>query len=121
MSTVFFPSSPSGFAIVEDLTGAAVTNNVLGIPCSAYQIQIINTNTARVYLKLYDNVLPTLGTAAPNTVFPCDPNNQYDPFIVQIPKGIPFALGLSFAVLTTPGTAGTTFPTLPVITRITCK
>ena len=95
-------------------------NDVRGGATTLYGIYADNTaNTGLVYLKFYDNVNPTVGTTDPDMILEIEGSsggvNGGDVFIpINGGTGMAFANGLSFACVTTGGTAGTTEPTSAV-------
>lgn len=85
-------------------------NDVMEGPCRIFGA-LVDTGSvvADVYLKLYDSLEPTVGTTVPDK---CIRVVHSDVVLLALdsPSGIPFATGLSVAMVTTPGTAGSTGP-----------
>lgn len=102
--------------IVETEANADPDVDVTGAAGTIYQIDIDNTANGdnAAYLKIYNNSSPTVGTTPPDHVL-CVPVNRRRSMV--IPEGLDFS-HLSFACVTTGGTAGTTSPTDPVIVRM---
>ena len=102
--------------IVQTDTDENANNDVTGAAGTIYQVEIDNSAnpTTAAYLKIYDNAAPTVGTTAPDLIFRV-PVNQTRNFVV--PSGFDFT-NLSFACVTTGGTAGTTPLTNPVIVKM---
>jgi hypothetical protein len=90
--------------IVQTQATVAPDNNVRGIAGKVYMIEVDNSaNAAASYLKLYDDGNPTVGTTVPEFVLRVKAG-QRRPLV--IPEGLDFTI-LSFACVTTGGTAGT--------------
>jgi hypothetical protein len=102
--------------IVNDDADETSNNSVTGASGSIYQLEIDNTNNSDnpAYLKIYDNASPVVGTTAPDFIFKAAISKTMS---LAIPSGLPFN-SLSFAVVVSGGTAGTTGPTNPVIVRM---
>lgn len=87
-----------------------VERNVNDGAATIYAVTIDNTaNGADTYVKFWNTVgSVTLGTTAPDMIL-------YAPASTRIPyiftTGNTFSTGLTYAAVTTPGTAGTTPPT----------
>lgn len=92
-------------------------NNISGAASTVYQIVVDNTANAAqaVFLKLYNNAAPTVGTTAPDVILRVAGGVSRSIFILQ---GLAFATALSFACVTAGGTGGTTNPTSDVIVDI---
>lgn len=104
-NTLIGDSAVTG-TIIKDVSGGAKT---------LYAIYVRNADAAqRVYLKLYDDLSPTLGTTDPDWIFMVDDNaaapGGVHRFVLNAPTGVVFAKGISYAAVTTGGTAGTTNP-----------
>lgn len=96
---------------------ATVEKDMLDGPCVLHGIFVLNDDAATNHLKLYDNIDPTVGTTAPDIILPLttdatDPPKGGMYFPINAPDGIAFTNGLSAAVVSEAGTAGTTAPTL---------
>ena len=102
--------------IVETDAGVTPDTNVTGAAGTLYIIDVDNTGNPadQACLKLYDNAAPTVGSTAPEMVVRVKANQRRG---VVIPEGWDFA-ALSFACVTSPGTAGVVAPANPVIVRI---
>lgn len=105
-------SVASGLKLVRDANAnATAENNINGGAATLWLVLIDNTSndTDGVYLKLYDNAAPTVGTTAPNIIIPASAGQTVTAAVV--PAGIAFATAISFACVTAAGTAGTVAPT----------
>ena len=83
-------------------------------PATLYGISIENGHGAAVYVKLYDARAAT-ASVVPHAIFMV-PASVTRNFVT--PDGIPFTTALSARCVTESGTAGTTSPGSPVITRL---
>lgn len=100
----------SGLYKVEDtdVDGTSV-DSVLTAATTIYMVKVDNTlNSAASYFKMYNNAAPTVGTTAPDVIIPVP---AYKTATLVVPEGMAFATDLSYACVTTAGTAGTTDPT----------
>lgn len=105
-------------AIVYDADADEVPeNDVRGGPCTVYGAYIDNsvTDASPMFLKLYDDIAPTVGTTDPDEVIPVEGNGTGDAktlndgdalILLNGSMGVPFTVGLSFAVTDAGGTAG---------------
>lgn len=102
--------------IVETAAGATANNNVTGAAGTLYMADVDNTaNVATpAYLKVYNAAAPTVGSTAPDLILAV-PAATRRTFV--IPEGWAFSF-LSFACVTTPGTAGSTSPAANVPVRM---
>jgi len=109
--------SPVGNKLIiqDDATGTS-NNAVTGASGTLYQLDVDNSGNSdnAAYLKLYDNASPTVGTTAPDLVFRVPVNQRRS---ICIPDGWDFT-SLSFAVVISGGTAGTTAPTNDVTVKM---
>lgn len=110
-------SNPVASALVIDTDADATSeNDVRSGASTVYMIDIDNaSNAAITYVKFYNAASPTVGTTAPDFIFAAPASTR---IVFSIPQGYNFATALSFAGLTTAGTAGTTSPTSNVTVRI---
>jgi len=108
-----------GAGVVEDASAnSTIQYDVTGGGASTlFSVYIDNTNnTGWVYLKFYDATSGvTVGTTANEMQFAC-PNGVSRQF--NMPAGIAFATGMSYAMTTEAGTAGTTSPSSAVPIRL---
>lgn len=113
-------ANPLASALVVDSDcDATGENDVRAGATTVYLVQVNNTaNGAATYVKMYNALAPTIGTTAPDMVLMCPASVQRS---FAFPDGIAFGTGLSFAGLTTGGTAGTTSPTSNVEVKILCS
>tara|TARA_R110000824_G_scaffold276694_1_gene465112 strand:+ start:702 stop:1070 length:369 start_codon:yes stop_codon:yes gene_type:complete len=79
-----------------------------------HQVRIVNSaNTTKLYLKIYNVVADsvTVGTTSPDAILPVEASSTveyiFDPQIA-------LATALSYAVVTAPGTAGTSAPSTAI-------
>lgn len=102
--------------VVETAAGATPANSVTGAAGTLYMVEVDNTaNPADpAYLKVYNDPAPVVGTTPPDLILHV-PVNQRRDFVV--PAGWDFS-ALSFACVTSPGTAGSTAPANPVVVRM---
>lgn len=90
-----------------------------GASVAAFVVSVDNSqNNVAVYLKIYNATAPTVGTTAPEWVFKCPAGAKRTQAFGTRATGRTLATGLSFAVVTAGGTAGTTGPTNPVGVQI---
>ena len=92
-------------------TNTAVLN-VTGTTGKLYFIHIDNTaNSNSLYVKFWDALSVTVGTTVPDYVFRVNPSSvkQY-----LFTAGLNFTVGMSYAVVDSGGTAGTTAPGTPI-------
>lgn len=108
--------SPVGSKLIVQTSASSVPdNNVTGTSGSIYMIDIDNTaNVAASYLKIYDDASPTVGSSAPDSILKIAGSQRRQWVITE---GADFSQ-LSFACVTTGGTAGTADPASPVVVRI---
>ena len=113
-------SNPVAAALVTDTDSDGTSeSDVRSGASTVYMIDIDNSlNAAASYSKFYNNVGPTIGTTAPDLILPSPASTR---IVYAIPQGFAFATALSFASVTTAGTAGTTNPTSNITIRIVCS
>lgn len=107
--TITTQSTGLGNRVLKDnaATSTAV-KNVTGSASTLYTVFVTNPNGFKVWLKIYDNVAPTIGTTVPDFIFQVDASvsRQY-----IMTAGSTFANGISYAVIKgNGGTGGTTAP-----------
>lgn len=109
--------SPVATRLVQDTAAnATARTNVVGAPCRLFTVDVDNTaNLAASYLKVYNDVAPTIGVTRPDLVFMV-PASQRLSFAML--EGVMLSNGLSFACTTTGGTEGVANPASPVIARM---
>ena len=106
-----------GTSIIEDATANSTAETADASGGTLYQVYIDNSgNTSAVYVKVYANASPTVGTTSPDFIFPAAANQtvQFD-----FPEGVAYVTALTFACVTTAGTGGTTCPANNVVVRLT--
>lgn len=100
---------------VDVLANATPELDIGGAPVTAFVAAIDNTqNNTPSYFKVYNNASPTVGTTAPEWVFKCPAGERRVQAFGSRGTGRALSTALSFAVVTTGGTAGSTSPTNPV-------
>lgn len=102
---------PSGVTLLRDSDAdedATESHDVMKGPCRLDSLHYKNGDASVNYVKLYDNVDPTIGTAVPDFVFML-PASVED--TIPFPVPLIFENGLSWAMVTTGGTGGVTGPT----------
>ena len=102
--------------IVQTEATEVADNDVTGAAGSMFQLDVNNEDNADnpAYLKIYDDAAPVVGTDPPDFILRVPVNQRRN---VVIPDGWDFT-NLSFACVTTGGTAGTTAPTAAVTVKI---
>jgi len=111
-------SFTSSLKLVRDTTSnATAENDVNGGAAVFYGIEVDNSlNSSAVYVKLYNNAGPTVGTTAPDITMKVSAGSTRR---MMVAEGIAFATALSFATVTDGGgTAGTTNPTNSVVVSL---
>lgn len=115
-NTVIIRNTDANGTVEKDVRAGAMT---------LYGMYVDNTPTdaAPAYIKFWDHANPTIGTTPPDYVFEIEGNGSGDTKAVNAGDvymvfnggtGIPFSVGMSYAVVTTGGTAGTTNPATTV-------
>jgi hypothetical protein len=106
--------------VKETVTGAVPDNNVRTGATTLYMVRVDNSGNPSlpVYLHLYNNVAPTVGTTPPDITLLFAGGEASDTVWIS---GKLFATALSFACTTAGGLGGTTPPANPVITSIACS
>lgn len=110
-TTQLIKESSATAAPDEDVRGGATDVFLLRVDNSANPSQ-------SVYLHLYDNAAPTVGTTPPDFTFKVLQGIVLE--IVAFPN-LQFGTALSFACTTSGGLGGTSSPTNPVIVEIACS
>jgi hypothetical protein len=83
--------------------------------CTLYQVDIDNSsNTAAVYLKIYDGTGVSVGTTSPHYILKC-PGSQRISY--TIPEGQPLSTALGYVCVLSNGVGGETGPTSNVTVR----
>ena len=115
MSVITQQNPLGGKVVVDTSVDATAVNNVSGGTTVLSYIELDNTaNSVASYLKVYNLASPTVGTSSPDIVVRAAAQTK-EYFIC--PQGVDFGTALSYACVTTGGTAGTTSPTYSVILR----
>lgn len=111
-------SSPSNEIIFQDTAATNAANAIKASSAKIYYIIVDNSlNVAASYLKLFNlaSGSVTLGTTAPDFIAYIPASSIVTiPFFTSAANGITFATALSYAVVTTGGTAGSTGPSSSV-------
>ena len=107
----------SAFKIISDSDSDSTSeNNVNDGAATVYSIDIDNVAAAVSYFKAWNAAVPVVGTTAPDLIL--GPIVASGRRTCVITGGLSFATALSFATVTTAGTAGTTNPASDVIVDI---
>lgn|SRR5574341_1518525 len=103
--------------IMRDANANATSeNNVNDGAATIYAITVDNSAVAATtFVKFYNNASPTVGTTDPDMILML-PASSSRTFVFRNANN--FATALSYAAVTTAGTAGTTNPTATVIMNI---
>tara|TARA_R100000152_G_C6780653_1_gene213672 strand:+ start:1068 stop:1439 length:372 start_codon:yes stop_codon:yes gene_type:complete len=113
------PGSYIGATLIEDTAANATKQIGKASSGTIYQVFIDNTsNSSAVYLKVYDlaSGSVTVGQTHPDFVFPCPGSGKRQ---FNFPDGIAFATAFTYAITTSPGTAGSSDPSPTPTVRIT--
>lgn len=99
---------------------ASPSNNVRGGGTTIYLVRVDNSAnpSQNVYLHLYNNAAPTVGTTSPDVTLLV---NNADVFETIWLTGEAFGTALSFACTLAGGLGGSASPTNPVIVEIACS
>lgn len=110
------------FSIVKDTDAdETVEADVLGGPCRVTDIYTEGVAAAS-YLKFYDDIAPIVGTTIPDYVIEIPASGTLARAAFPLfGKPLEFSEGLSFACVTTGGTAGDTGPTGSVVVVLGLK
>lgn len=116
MLSVSVQANPVASKFIEQTDCNSTSNDdVTGTEGTIYLVEIDNTaNDEAVFLKIYDDVSPTVGTTEPDHIVKAKVN---DVTTVSIPEGLDYD-NISFACVTTGGTEGTDDPEEKVVVRI---
>ena len=99
----------------SDLTATVVQDVKAGVSGTLWNLDIDNSaNGAASYVRIWDNPSPTNGTTDPDIVIMIPASVRRT---IEFVEGFEFT-NLSFAAVTTGGTAGTTDPTSDVIAEV---
>lgn len=109
-------ASPLGARLVEETSSSATpVKNATGASGTIFMIEVDNVlNGTPVYLKVYDNANPTVGTTPADFVLKVPANGRR---AIGIPLGLPFTAALSFATVTGAAESNTASPGSAVIAR----
>jgi len=109
---------PSGYSQYQDTNVGATVNTIKATGATLFSMVIDNTsNTAITYVKFFFVAAGsvTLGTTGPDWIVPIPSSKK---ITVPLPDGPAYPTALSYAAVTTNGTAGTTAPTNPVVLTV---
>ena len=102
--------------VADAVTNATSENNVNDGAATVYAVTIDNAaNAAKEFVKFYNVATPTVGTTDPDMILMITASVART-FVFK--TGNNFATALSFAAVTTGGTAGTTNPVSSVLVKI---
>jgi len=110
-------ASPLGANLIQETSSSStVVANATGAAATLHMVDIDNAaNGSAVYLKIYDNAAPTVGTTAADMVFRCAGSSRR---VYALPTGELLANALSFATVTGAAESSTTSPGSAVIVRV---
>jgi len=103
-------SSPLGTVLVVQTASTATADDdvTAAANLTLNAMEAVNGSSNTVYVKLYDSVQATVGTDAPELIFPVSAGTTRTLNIVG--TGHVFSTGISLATVTTGGTGGTANP-----------
>ena len=106
--------------IKQTVTDATPNDDVRGAACSVFLARVDNSANASqvVYLHLYNNAAPTVGTTAPDTTIMIAGGIVFETAWLT---GLAFGTALSFACTQAGGLGGSSSPTNPVIVELACS
>ncbi len=111
-------SSPLGAVLVIQTSGTATSDNDVtsGANLTLNVMEVSNSSSSTVFVKLYDHATPTVGTTVPDLIFPIASGATRTLNILNGSAnsgngGYKFDTAISMATVTTAGTAGTGSPT----------
>lgn len=111
-------SLTSALQIVHDTDSDATSESDIGPGAATlFIVRVDNTANASqaVFTKLYNALAPTVGTTAPDMVIRAPGGATVS---LEIPEGVSFATGISYATVTAGGTGGITGPASDVIVDV---
>ena len=97
-----------------DTAASSTEVEVSSSSVTVHQVRIVNTaNTTKLYLKLYNLAASslTVGTNNPDVILPVEGSTSVE---YAFDPGIAFGTALSYAVVTSAGTAGTSAPSTAI-------
>lgn len=108
----------ASLTVVRDTDSDATAENDVNTGAGiVHMLRVDNSaNLNPSYLKIYDALAPTVGTTAPDFVIPVSGGVIVQMAIMQ--GGVNLTTGVSFATVTTAGTAGVTNPTNDVVATL---
>ena len=107
--------------VKQTVLAATADNNVTGSNATIHVLDCQNKATAKGFVKIYDAGSPTVGTTAPEIVFPIAASSRQ---VCVVAEGVTTTTGISWAFVDSGGTAGTTAvtgggdPTLQIIATV---
>ena len=107
-------SSAVSSAKWTDTAASSTAVEVSSGSINLHQVRIVNTaNTTKLYLKLYNVAASsvTVGTTDPVCILPVEASSSVE---YDFDPQVAFATAMSYAVVTTGGTAGTTAPSTAI-------
>lgn len=106
--------------IKQTVANATANDDVRGGATTVYLARVDNSANASqvVYLHLYNNAAPTVGTTAPDTTIMVAGGAVLETLWLT---GMAFGTSLSFACTQAGGLGGTSSPTNPVIVEMACS
>lgn len=110
------------YSIIQDTDAdGTVEKDVMGGPCRVTDVQVTNGDALTRYVRLFDDKNPTNGTTDPDYVLFIPSSGVKAVMSYHFPEPLVFDNGLSFAMVTVGGTAGTTGPTLDSTVVLTVR
>ena len=108
-------ASPLAARLVEETAATSTAeDNVTGGAGALYMIDVDNPNATAVYLKLFNDANPSLGSTPADWVFRIAATSRR---AIAIPLGLDFT-ALSFAVTLNPDESDVTAPASAVLVRL---
>ena len=110
-------ANPLGATLVTQTTAtAAADDDLFTGAATLHMVDIDNAaNVAAVYVKLFNNTNPTVGTTAADAVYMCPGSVRR---VFPVPSGVAYSVGISIACVTGALEADTTSPGNPVVVRL---
>lgn len=104
-----FASPLGSVLVIQTASTGSVDNDVTaGANLTLNVMEVVNLSNAASYTKLYDAATATVGTTAPELIFPVGAGATRTLNVMG--SGHTFATGICLATVTTGGTGGTTDP-----------
>jgi hypothetical protein len=116
------PGKTATLILVTQVGGnvGQAANDIMGGPCRLHHCLVGNGDPERLFLKLFDDLRPTLGSTQPDHIFPIGASGT----IAQLAKGgkgLLFETGLSLSLQTEPGVEHGDGPTILSKIHLICR